>query len=163
MTGKLTTADVIRRYEENGWCPVPYGHHPRHIKSAIKAARIKPAVKQCYANSQRCVALQSLVNLTYAEGIAHNTDIDYHFAHAWIIDENGKHHDLTLNPLPKITCYHTFSREEVRKHMIGNDSYDIMDDEWMYIMNVAISLKIPVDQDYEEIKKLVNQRMNDAE
>lgn len=140
----------------NGWSPVPYKHHPHHIKSAIKACGLKPAAKQCYANSQRCVALQELVELQYAEGVV-LTDIGFPLQHAWIVDSEGKNHDLTLHPIPKILCMKVYNKKEVRKSLIEKREYNQIDMVWCDIMYTAVCMNLPLDLPFEEIKQLTTQ------
>ena len=139
----------------NGWSPVSYKHHPHHIKTAIKISRLRPAAKQCFANSQKCVALQEVIELKYAEGIV-LTDIGYPLVHAWVVDADGVDHDLTLNPIPKILCKKIYDKHQVRKKMIETGRYDKMDMEWCNYMNIAVQMNIPLDLPYEKIMELVN-------
>ena len=142
-----------------GWSPVSYSHHPAHIKQAIRASGLRPATKQCYANSQKAVVCQAIVNLEYAEGIVF-TDGGFYISHAWVVDEKGEHHDLTLNPMPKIICHKTYSSEEVRKEVIKSGVYDPMNWKWLEVMLMAVKMNLPIDLPFETIEKNIEDRIN---
>jgi hypothetical protein len=142
-----------------GWSPVSYSHHPAHIKQAIRASGLRPATKQCYANSQKAVVCQAIVNLEYAEGIVF-TDGGFYISHAWVVDEKGGHHDLTLNPMPKIICHKTYSSEEVRKEVIKSGVYDPMNWKWLEVMLMAVKMNLPIDLPFEIIEKNIEDRIN---
>jgi hypothetical protein len=105
------------------------------------------------------VVCQALVNLEYAEGIV-VTEMRIPISHAWVVDEKGEHHDLTLNPMPKIICHKTYSSEEVRKEMIKNGIYDPMNYEWLEVMLMAVKMNLPIDLPFETIKKNIEDRFN---
>jgi len=154
-----STEQLIDELNRYGWSPVPYKHHPKHIKTAIKACGLKPAAKQCYANSQRCVALQELVDLQYAEGVV-VTDIGFPIQHAWIVDSEGKNHDLTLSPMPNVLCMKIYNKDEVRKSLIERREYTQIDMIWCSIMYSAVFLNLPLDLPFEKIKELVTSQQN---
>ncbi len=146
---------VLDELNRNGWSPVSYKHHPHHIKTAIKTSRLRPAAKQCFANSQKCVAAQEVVELKYAEGIV-LTDIGFPIVHAWVVDADGIDHDLTLNPKPKIICKKIYDKHEVRKKLIETKFYSNLDAEWCHFMHLAVQLNLPIDLPFEKIQELVN-------
>lgn len=96
---RRTTDDVIRTITRNGWAPAPYAHRALHIRDAIRAACIRPAVKQCYANAQRLVLGQQAVPLRYVEGVVMSI---IPIEHAWVMDAAGVEHDVTLEVLPEV-------------------------------------------------------------
>lgn len=86
-----TADDKIRSFLTNGWCPVPYAHHPKPIRDALREVGLRPAMKQCFANCQRLLVTSSL-DLEYHEGWAVHL---IPFEHAWLVWE-GQRIDLTL-------------------------------------------------------------------
>lgn len=136
--------DVFNKLMKNGWCPVPYKHHPKHIKESIKAANFRPQAKQCFANAQR-VVMQNLHKLRYAEGIVVTT-IGIPIPHAWIVDENDIHHDITLSSMPKVLCCKIYEKTDVIASILSNRKYFTpINDEWLNIVQTAIFYNINTD------------------
>ena len=126
-----------------------------HVKVAIKASGLRPAANQSCENSQRCVALQELVELSYAEGVV-MTDAGYPMAHSWVVDAQGKDHDLTAHPMPKVVCRRVYDKHQVRQRIIESGVYEQMDAEWCnYMLNAAL-MNIPTDLPYEKIRQRLN-------
>lgn len=156
--------DVFNKLMKNGWCPVPYKHHPKHIKESIKAANFRPQAKQCFANVQRIV-MQDLHKLRYAEGIV-VTSIGLPIAHAWVVDENDIHHDITLSIMPKVLCYKIYEKTDVIASILSNRKYFTpINDEWLNVVQTAIFYNINTDglsteQIKDEILKASNYLQN---
>ena len=156
--------DVFNKLMKNGWCPVPYKHHPKHIKESIKAANFRPQAKQCFANAQR-VVMQNLHKLRYAEGIVVTT-IGIPIPHAWIVDENDIHHDITLSIMPKVLCCKIYEKTDVIASILSNRKYFTpINDEWLNIVQTAIFYNINTDglsteQIKDEILKASNYVQN---
>ncbi len=112
---------VIERLKKNGWCPVPYKHHPEHIKKAIKSAKFRPAAKQCFLNAQRLVLMQEEVPLTYVEGIVLNPRTNVPFTHAWVKDEEGVCHDVTIGKLYPVLYCQEYSKESVWETVLNTE------------------------------------------
>lgn len=156
--------DVFNKLMKNGWCPVPYKHHPKHIKESIKAANFRPQAKQCFANAQR-VVMQNLHKLRYAEGIVVTT-IGIPIPHAWIVDENDIHHDITLSIMPKVLCCKIYEKTDVIASILSNRKYFTpINDEWLNVVQTAIFYNINTDglsteQIKDEILKASNYVQN---
>ena len=144
---------------KNGWCPVPYKHHPKHIKESIRSANFRPQAKQCFANAQRIV-MQNLHKLRYAEGIV-VTSIGLPISHAWVVDENDVHHDITLSSMPKIMCFKIYEKTDVINNIISQNKYFTpIDQEWLDIVQTAVSCNIKVDDlSTEQIKDEVSKTL----
>ncbi len=144
---------------KNGWCPVPYKHHPKHIKESIRVANFRPQAKQCFANAQRIV-MQNLHKLRYAEGIV-VTSIGLPISHAWVVDENDVHHDITLSSMPKIMCFKIYEKTDVLNNIISQNKYFTpIDQEWLDIVQTAVSCNIKVDDlSTEQIKDEVSKTL----
>jgi hypothetical protein len=144
--------DVFNKLMKNGWCPVPYKHHPKHIKESIKAANFRPQAKQCFANSQRIV-MQNLHKLRYAEGIV-VTSIGLPITHAWVVDENDVHYDITLSSMPQIMCYKIYEKVDVLTNIISKNKYFTpINQEWLNVVHMAVLYNIKVDDlSIEQIK-----------
>jgi len=148
--------DIFDKLMKNGWCPVPYKHHPKHIKESIRVANFRPQAKQCFANAQRIV-MQNLHKLRYAEGIV-VTSIGLPISHAWVVDENDVHHDITLSSMPKIMCFKIYEKTDVLNNIISQNKYFTpIDQEWLDIVQTAVSCNIKVDDlSTEQIKDEVS-------
>ena len=151
--------DVFNKLMKNGWCPVPYKHHPKHIKESIRVANFRPQAKQCFANAQRIV-MQNLHKLRYAEGIV-VTSIGLPISHAWVVDENDVHHDITLSSMPKIMCFKIYEKTDVLNNIISQNKYFTpIDQEWLDIVQTAVSCNIKVDDlSPEQIKDEVSKTL----
>lgn len=86
---------VIEVFKRQGWYPVPWAHHPPVIKEAIRAARFRPQIKQCFANCQRLIISWHPVTdeLVYREGWIISV---IPMLHAWL-EYRGQRIDLTLD------------------------------------------------------------------
>lgn len=116
----------IDRYLKYGWCPLPWKHHPPHIKAAIKAARMVPKMKGCFENSQRLILADP--SLTYVEGWIQSPALPIPIEHAWVMDAEGRHHDVTLQtskdaPQPRRLLQWTAPTEEVRRVLIERRTF----------------------------------------
>lgn len=151
------TESILRKLTIGERYPVPFDHQEAHIKTAIKTAGVQPIANRCYENSQKCVALQSIIPLSYAEGVV-ITNSGLAIVHAWVIDEKQIHHDLTLKPLPKIICFKEYSKVEIRRRLAEVQSYDPMDEDWCKTMHQAHSMKLPTNLPLEEIHRLIEDK-----
>lgn len=116
----------IDRFLKNGWCPLPWKHHPPHIKAAIKAARMVPKMKGCFENSQRLVL--SNPSLAYVEGWIQAPSFPIPIEHAWVEDEEGRPYDVTLQtskdtPQPRRLLQWTAPTEEVRRVLVERRTF----------------------------------------
>lgn len=91
----LTLDERIEHYRRRGWCPVPWRHQADRVRAAIRAARMVPQMKGCFANSARVVLRQDVLPLTYCEGWV-TSSLPIPIEHAWVEDGDGVRHDLTL-------------------------------------------------------------------
>lgn len=41
-----TTDELIDHYREHGWAPAPQDHLPAEIRTALKAMRLEPRIKE---------------------------------------------------------------------------------------------------------------------
>ena len=139
--------DTQRRIDvflERGWCPVPWAHHPKAIKDALRFFGIRPQMKQCFANCQRFTVLADL-------------DVEYHegwvlsvipIEHAWLKYE-GQIVDLTLVPREDPVQYLdsiAYSRSDIRQNMIRTQSWRVIDPD-------ALARLHPYRAEFEEFAK----------
>ena len=147
-----TTEEIIEQYKKNGWAPVPFNHQPEKVKRAIKLARFRPAIKQCFANSQKLILNQHEVQFTYVEGIVEGV---IPFAHAWL-ELDGERIDVTLPDKPRILASYEVSNEKVLISVLKNKAYGPIYAERLNIIQTAILLNIPVTEDYDALKKSID-------
>lgn len=115
-----------------GWFPVPYAHHPKPIRNAIRRAGFRPAMKQCFANCQRLFLDAPELDLEYHEGYI--TSI-IPMPHAWLLWE-GQRIDLTLRYDEDGIEYHgstAYTRDEVRANMARTLQWCVMDDRALHL------------------------------
>lgn len=132
-------------------------HLKGQVKAAIKTAGFKPKLNEPFENSQKCVALQSIFDLSYAEGVVVKSD-GVPSIHAWVVDERKKHHELTIKPFPKIICYRLYSKNEVRNRIKQTKCYEPMDDEWCRTVLNAHMLGISTDKTIEDLQNLIEEK-----
>lgn len=119
------TAKRLNQCMRNGWAPVPWGHHPPQVRAAIRAARFRPLIKQCFSNSQKLLLNQHplTVQFEYVEGIVsiHGIPIQ----HAWLNmpASAAPRIDITLPNLPEILHSYTVPIEEVQVHIARSQSH----------------------------------------
>lgn len=147
-----TTEEIINQYNKNGWAPVPFNHQPEKVKRAIKLARFRPAIKQCYANSQKLIVHQHEVQFKYYEGIV---SCVIPIPHAWL-ELDGERIDVTLQEKPEILAAYEVTEEEILKHIVKTRSYGPIHEERLNILQTAILLNIPVTEDYDALKKSID-------
>lgn len=156
----MNTNKRINCFVKKGWCPVPYSHHPTHIKEAIKLANFKPQMKCCHANAQKLITNQNKINLRYVEGIVANF---IPIQHAWVIDEQDQFHDITLNPMPKVICYKIYSKLDVMENILKTQMYTFIDYHWLNVMNEAVLLgldtNLSTDETVEKILQIRNSQI----
>lgn len=148
---------VYDQLMKNGYYAVPYSHHNKELKRAIKAAGFRPMAKECFANAQKLVTRQNIYKLNYVEGIAIMDGLGIPFEHAWVIDENKNCYDITLNPMPKVLCHKEYKPTEVLENMRKTMFYTIIDHEWMEVMKMAAFMGIPMNLDQEVISKKIKE------
>lgn len=138
---------------KNGWSPVPYKHLPYHLKETIKKANFRPQAKQCFRNSQRIVSnWHNVHGFRYVEGIVKSS---IPIIHSWVIDKDGTHYDVTLNPEPEILCYKIYDRDAVIKNMSKTLHFCPINYEWLNLMQTAVSLGIDPKTPLKEVKKQI--------
>lgn len=121
----MTNQQRIEFYLSRGWCPVPWAHHPKPVRDAIRAIGFRPQMKQCWANSQRLFVENARrrlgLNLEYHEGLA---SYIMPFEHAWLVYE-GEILDLTTIPGSEMTYLNSvvYTVEEVTDSMTRNGTY----------------------------------------
>lgn len=149
---------IFNQLMRNGWSPVPYKHHPTHVKEAIRKAKFRPQAKECFRNAQRIVSNWHNANrFRYVEGIVASI---IPIVHAWVIDEHDVHHDITLNPAPEILCHKIYSRDQVIANMAKTSSFTTLDDEWLNYMQAAVFIGIDLKLPFEQIKNRVMEHQN---
>lgn len=153
----MNTTKRINSFVKKGWCPVPYGHHPNHIKQAIKLAGFRPQMKCCHANAQKLITNQNKINLRYVEGIVAGM---IPIQHAWVIDENDQFHDITLNPMPQVICYKIYSKIDVIENMAKTNMYTFIDHHWLDIMKEAVLLGLDTSLSTDVIAEKIIQIRN---
>ena len=114
----------IDLYLRRGWAPVPWAHHPPHIKEAIREARMVPKMKSCFENSQRII-LKTRRPFTYAEGWVATAHTPFPIQHGWLIDDStGERVDLTLKVQDvKPLVSWTVARDELVLILAGRGFY----------------------------------------
>lgn len=143
---------IFNQLMRNGWSPVPYKHHPIHVKQAIRKANFRPQAKECFRNAQRIVSNWHNYTFRYVEGIVESM---IPIVHAWIIDEQDVHHDITLNPAPNILCYKIYDRTQVIDNMARTSSFTCLDDQWLNYMQSAVMFGFDLNLPFEEIKNKI--------
>lgn len=124
-----STAEKVARYLKRGWCPVPWAHHPPHIKAAIRQARMVPKLKGCFENSQRLVLRDYAGAFTYVEGWVCSRALPIPIQHAWIMDADGQYHDLTMTPdTPKVLVDWTVPQQDLRRTLLMRGFYGPIDE-----------------------------------
>lgn len=92
------------------------------IRTALKAAGVRPQPKECYKNAGRVVLEQSQIPLLYVAGIA----VDSHtfippIKHAWIRTMDGVDHEITSRGLlPKRAVLVLTPKEVAHKVLATN-------------------------------------------
>ena len=118
---------VLEVFNQQGWYPVPWRHHPPEIRRLIRASRFRPQLKQCYANCQQLIISNQQsgfgLDLHYREGWIETV---IPMQHAWLV-YNGEILELTLTPnfnhevqyLNSLEC----SIDEILVHMLKTGHY----------------------------------------
>lgn len=130
--------DSSRRAElffKQGWCPVPWAHHPQPIKDAIREMRFRPQIKQCWANCQRLF----LGNLSYNLGLELELWEGWAtpmipIAHCWLKFE-GEILDLTLPPRDTPVEYgpaYRVEAEDLIRSIVVTDTFAPVDRRRLY-------------------------------
>lgn len=136
----------IRQYVRNGWSPVPYAHHPAHIRQAIRAAGIRPKMKACFENCIRLMLQQRVVRLTYCEGFVSTAYVPFPIEHAWLKDEHGTVVDVTLSPdrAPVVISHREYTLAEVREGVSKTGVYGPVNPEWFLQAHAEVWRKLTV-------------------
>jgi len=111
---------IIRTYNRQGWYPVPWAHHPKPIKDALRRFGLRPMIKECFRNCQAFMFRNMLegetLDLVYCEGWVQDL---IPLEHAWL-EYEGKLLDLTLRPdggKHTILAYNTYGAKQVMAGM----------------------------------------------
>jgi hypothetical protein len=155
---KINHQILIERLKKNGWSPVNWSHHPEHIKIAIKAANFRPAAKSCFANAQKLVINQNEVKLTYVEGIVLNPRINIPFTHAWVKDQEGVYHDITIGEMYPILYSKEYSSYEVLDEVINTEVWNPINEYDLDLRYRAIMLGLDVAAPKEVIEESLRKR-----
>lgn len=124
MAAKAGVDRRIDSFIRNGWYPVPYRHHPKPIKEALREIGMRPQMKQCFANCQRFITQVDWLELEYHEGYATSLIA---FPHGWLVWE-GQRIDLTLDIDDCV--YHesiAYTQEEVLINVVQTGLYTVID------------------------------------
>ena len=113
----------LQKLQKNGWAAVPFKDQPPAIRRAIRLARMRPLLKQCFANAQRLVINQSEYEFQYHEGIVKSI---VPIEHAWL-SLDGEVVDVTLLEKPTILAEYTATPEEIRVRMLRTGCYGPVD------------------------------------
>lgn len=148
---------IYEQLVKKGYCAVEYKHHPKKIKNAIKSAGFRPMAKECFANAQKLVSSQN--DFYYAEGVV-VSDIGIPFEHAWVMDKDDNHYDITINPMPKILCYKKYDYIQVLSNMRKTMLYTGVNWPWLETMKMASIMGIPLKMSFEEISEKINQQFS---
>lgn len=144
---------VVEQYNKNGWVPVPYQNQDARVREAIKAARFRPAIKQCFANSQRLLTQQTLYEFEYVEGIIESV---IPIQHAWL-ELDGQRVDVTLPHLPNIVCSYKVPKDQVYLNMIKTKAYGpVMWERLAVLQNLTMVGKSTYGSD-EELRERWNE------
>lgn len=116
-------------YKIRGWYPLPMSHLSAHVREAIKIGRFRLQFKRCYRNAKKLVlqnrALEKFtmpkIPFTYCEGIVESNG--YFFAHGWVRDVDGIHHEVTMKKSPKIIMHNEYDFWDVLEN-VGNSEID---------------------------------------
>lgn len=136
------TARKIQQYLKNGWAPVGYKHQPPKVQMAIRAARFRPGIKECFRNSQHLLLGQSLVEFVYVEGVV-KASVPLPIQHAWL-QLDGEPVDVTLRVGEYEVVYsHTVPKEEVRQSILGRGLYGPIRSRRMSLIEQAALFGIP--------------------
>ena len=134
----------IAQYMRNGWAPVPYAHHPPHIRLAIREARMRPKMKCCFENCIRLICQQQVVPLTYCEGWVSTAHVPFPIEHAWLKDEHGTVVDVTISESRKavILAHREYTPAEVRVGILKTQVYGPIDKEWFWQAHAGVWQKL---------------------
>ena len=121
----MTAEEQVALYLKQGWCPVKWSHHPKVIKDILRAIRLVPGMKECFANCQRFVTDVDLhgfdLNVEYREGYVVSI---LPIEHAWLT-VNGEVVDLTLAPDRPREYLDSYAVpvDEIRRNMLEQKAY----------------------------------------
>lgn len=146
---------VLDRLSRNGWSPVPFKHHPDHVKNAIKQCNFRPKAKNCFSNAQKLVIGSLNHNFRYVEGIIASV---IPIVHAWVIDENDVHHDITICPAPTIICYKIYHLHQVAENMARTQHFTSINEHWLETMRFAHMFGIDIKLPFAEIEGKIKER-----
>lgn len=145
MTEKKDDTDRrIAQYMRNGWAPVPFAHHPPHIRLAIRAARMRPKMKCCFENCIRLICQQQVVPLTYCEGFVSTAHVPFPIEHAWLKDEHGVVIDVTLGAERGVVilAHREYTPAAVRTGILRTRVFEPIDPEWFLRTQAEIWQKL---------------------
>lgn len=137
----------LRAFQRNGWYPVPYRHHPRPIRDALRRIGLRPAMKQCFANCQRFVLNVDWLDVEYHEGYVTAT---IPIPHAWVVWE-GQIIDLTLKADDnRDIIYHgstVYSRIAILANVRKTEAWCVIDER-------ALMQHHPLREEFELLRRL---------
>lgn len=137
-----------------GWYPLPISHLNVCVKKAIKISNFRLQYKQCYRNAKKLVLqnpnFRSLqreilkskrrsdkVPFVYCEGIVESGN--NYYAHGWVRDVDGIHHEITMENAPKIIMHNEYDLIQVYESVYCSDGFcDPDDPHWGPIDTDAI-------------------------
>ena len=158
----FSPSEMLRKYNKNGWCATETKHLPSHVKEGIRLAGFRPLMKQCFGNSQKICVLQRKHSFTYCEGIVESDSIKgYYLDHAWIMDVDGFHYDLTLNPAPKVIAHKEYTVEDINNNLRKTNLWCPINQIWLNYVQFALNFDIDFNCSEEELIKKVDKHRND--
>ena len=113
---------ILEQYNKNGWVPVPYRNQDPRVREAIREAGFRPAIKQCFANSQRLMIQQSKYEFEYVEGLVESI---IPIQHAWL-ELDGQRVDVTLPNLPNVICSYKVPKDQIYVNLLRTKAYGPM-------------------------------------
>jgi len=120
------TKRMIKVYQQQGWYPAKWAHHPQPIKDAIRLS-YRPQIKLCYANCQRLMLsrLPIVGDLEYHEGYIVTLIA---MPHAWLV-WRGQTIELTLPPDREVEYMRSnvYSVQEIRSAIVRDRCYGPVD------------------------------------
>lgn len=131
----------VETYLRVGWTPVAWRHHPPIVKQAIRAAHIRPHLKECWRNSQLLLIRQDIVKFRYFEGVV--TFLEGHpVQHAWLTLPDGTVVDPTLEDPPSIILCYEYSHETVYNMLVQTGMHGPIDPPLLDLAEACARLRI---------------------
>lgn len=141
-----TVDERIDTYHRLGWCPVPWAHHPPRVRAAIRAAAMRPQIKQCFANSQRLLLRQDVTPFVYVEGVVTTGLIP--FEHAWL-RLDGDDVDVTLTGTGTgrvvVLAAYEVPKSEVISRVVKRGTFGPVRADYLEALRSAVLFNVPLD------------------